>query len=226
MPYCQSCGKEISPDATFCTYCGSQTGLAQQQQQQFQQQSTVPIQTGMQFSSGAGLLEINDIVMKKKILSMREHYDFEDTQGHKLGEGDGNFFQLPAKFHVLDNSKNPLFSVEGKLVSIRRQFNFRDAQGNQLGEIKKKLVKLIGSEYWVEQNGVQFLRIYGNFFEHDYMFATNGQPVAQVHKKWVAIRDSFGISITGNVDRRIVLGSVIAIEHEEVSEKHKNSGFF
>ena len=32
------------------------------------------------------LFEINDIVMKKKILSVREHYDFEDVNGAKLGE--------------------------------------------------------------------------------------------------------------------------------------------
>jgi uncharacterized protein YxjI len=177
-------------------------------------------------SSGSSLLELNDIVMKKKILSMREHYDFEDTQGNKFGEGDGNFFQFPAKFQVLDNSKTLVFSLEGKLISIRRQFNFFDAQGNPLGQIKKKLMKLIGQEYWVEQNGIEFLRIYGNFVEHDYLFEVNKEPVAQVHKKWIAIRDSFGISITGDIDRRLVLGSVIAIEHEEVSEKNKHSGPF
>jgi uncharacterized protein YxjI len=180
----------------------------------------------MSGATAASLLELNDIIMKKKILSLREHYDFEDTQGNKLGEGDGNFFQFLAKFQVVDNSRSLLFSLEGKLISIRRQFNFFDAQGSQLGQIKKKLIKLIGQEYWVEQNGVEFIRIYGNFVEHDYRFEVNKQLVAQVHKKWIAIRDSFGISITGNIDHRIVLGSVIAIEHEEVTEKNKNSGFF
>jgi uncharacterized protein YxjI len=167
------------------------------------------------------LLEANDIVMKKKILSVREHYDFEGVQGGKLGEGDGNFFQFPAKFQVLDSSGSQVMSLEAKLISIRRQFTFRDPQGTVLGAIKKKIVKLFGSEYWVEQNGNEFLRIYGNFVEHDYLFAVNGQQVAQVHKKWVAMRDTFGLSITGNIDHRIVIGSVIAIEHEEVTERNK-----
>ena len=167
------------------------------------------------------LLEANDIVMKKKILSVREHYDFEDVQGTKLGEGDGNFFQFPAKFQVLDNSGTQVMNLEAKLISIRRQFTFHDSQGAVLGVIKKKIVKLFGSEYWVEQNGNEFMRIYGNFVEHDYSFAVNGQQVAQVHKKWVAMRDTFELSITGNVDHRIVIGSVIAIEHEEVTERNK-----
>ncbi len=41
------------------------------------------------------LLEINDLVMKKKILSIREHYDFEDLSGSQLGSTDANFLQVP-----------------------------------------------------------------------------------------------------------------------------------
>jgi uncharacterized protein YxjI len=213
VPYCQSCGKEINAEAAFCPYCGAQTGLTMQ--------TAAP--TGNVSSAGvtSSLIDQNDIVMKKKILSIREHYDFEDTQGNKQGEGDGNFIQFPAKFQVIDNSGALLMSVEAKLISIRRQFTFHDSQGAVLGAIKKKLVKLIGSEYWVEKNGEEFLRIYGNFVEHDYYFAVNGQQVAQVHKKWVAMRDTFGLSITGNVDHRLVIGSVIAIEHEEVTERNR-----
>ena len=46
------------------------------------------------------LLEINDFIMQKKILSAREHYDFLDLKGNKLGEADGNFIQVPPKFVV------------------------------------------------------------------------------------------------------------------------------
>ena len=214
MPYCKSCGKEIDANTAFCPYCGAETGLATENIALVTSGSTIAGIT-------SSLLETNDIVMKKKILSVREHYDFEDVQGNKLGEGDGNFFQFPAKFQVLDISGTQVMNLEAKLISIRRQFTFHDSQGSIIGAIKKKIVKLFGSEYWVEQNGDEFLRIYGNFVEHDYLFAVNGQQVAQVHKKWVAMRDTFGLSITGNVDHRIVIGSVIAIEHEEVTERNK-----
>ena len=35
--FCKNCGKEIPDNATFCTYCGAQTGAPQQQVQQPQQ---------------------------------------------------------------------------------------------------------------------------------------------------------------------------------------------
>ena len=143
------------------------------------------------------LFETNDIVLKKKILSVREHYDFEDLKGAKLGEADGNILQFPPKFVLFDNHGSELMHLEGKIVSIRNQFTIYDNQGDELGTIKKKIVKLIGEEFWVEKNGVEFMRLYGDFTEHDYQFEVDGALVASVHKKWVTLRDQIDISING-----------------------------
>jgi uncharacterized protein YxjI len=164
------------------------------------------------------LLRTNDLVLKKKILSVREHYDLEDRTGMKLGEADGNLFQFPAKFVVIDSSGSELMHLEGKVISLRNQFTFYDNTGKELGTIRKKIVKLIGEEFWVEKDGIEFMRIYGNFTEHDYQMQVNGIQVASVHKKWITVRDTLGVSITGEVDHRVVIGAVIVIEHVEVTE--------
>jgi uncharacterized protein YxjI len=165
------------------------------------------------------LFETSDLVMKKKILSAREHYDFEDVNGAKLGEADGNLVQFPPKFVIIDNHGQELMHLEGKLLSFRNQFTIYDTNGAELGTIKKKIAKLIGEEYWVEKNGVEFMRIYGDFTEHDYQMEVNGVPVASVHKKWVTLRDEIGISMTAEMDHRVVIGAVIVIEHIEVTER-------
>jgi uncharacterized protein YxjI len=107
------------------------------------------------------LFETNEIVLKKKMLSVREHYDFEDLRGTKLGAAEGNILQFPPKFVLFDNHGLELMHLEGKMVSIRNQFTIYDNQGAELGTIKKKIAKLIGEEFWVEKNGVEFMRIYG-----------------------------------------------------------------
>jgi uncharacterized protein YxjI len=173
-------------------------------------------------SSANSLFGISDLVLKKKkILSVREHYDLENVTGTKLGEADGNLFQFPAKFVVIDTNGSELMHLEGKILSLRNQFTFHDNAGAELGTIKKKIVKLIGEEYWVEKNGVEFMRIYGNFTEHDYQMQVNGVQVASVHKKWFSVRDQLGVSITGEVDHRVVIGAVIVIEHVEVTERDR-----
>jgi len=170
-------------------------------------------------SSTNSLLGINDLVLKKKILSVHEHYDVEDVSGTKLGEADGNLFQFPAKFVVIDTNGSELMQLKGKVFSLRSQFTFYDNAGAELGTIRKKIVKLIGEEFRVEKDGVEFMRIYGNFTEHDYQMQVNGVQVASVHKKWVSVRDQLAVSITGEVDHRVVIGAVIVIEHVEVTER-------
>ena len=165
------------------------------------------------------LLEVSDLVLKKKILLVREQYDLENRAGMKLREAHGNLLQLPAKFVVVDTHGSELMRLDGKVISLRNQFTFYDNAGGELGTIKKKIAKSIGDEFWVEKDGIEFMRIYGNFTEHDYKMDVKGVPVASVHKKWVSVRDQLEVSITGEVDHRVVIAAVIAIEQLEVTER-------
>ena len=170
------------------------------------------------------LLAINEIVLKKKKISMKEHYDLEDRSGMKLGVAEGNFFQFPARFVIKNINGSELMHIEGKIFSLRKQFSLYDNSGQLLGTIKKKLVKLIGQEYWVERNGVDFMRILGDFTGYDYQMEVNGVQVATVHKKWFSVRDQIGLSITGEaVDHRVVLGALIVIEHIEVTKRTRDN---
>jgi uncharacterized protein YxjI len=81
-------------------------------------------------------------------------------------------------------------------------------------------------KYWEEKEGQEFMRIYGDFTNHEYQMEAAGQAVAAVHRKWVSLRDQMGVSITGNVDHRVVIATVIVIEHVEVSQSHSSGGAF
>ncbi len=140
----------------------------------------------------------------------------------KIGEADGNILQLPAKFVVLDVCGSELMYLKGRVLTLRYEFSFFDNIGLELGTIKRKILKLVGEEFWVEKDGVEFMRIYGNFTEHEYRMEVNGVEVASVHKKWISVRDQFEVTIAGDVDHRIVLGAVIVIEHVEVTERRHN----
>jgi uncharacterized protein YxjI len=162
---------------------------------------------------GNALLKNNDLVLTMKMLSLHEGYNIESASGAKLGEVTGNFLQFPAKFSVIDINGFEVMRLEGKKISTRNQFTFYDAAGNELGMIKKKIAKVIGEEFWVERGGVEFMRIYGDFMGWDYQMEVNGTEVASVCK----VRFSWGrrleISITGEVDHRVVIGAVIVVEH-------------
>ncbi len=210
LPFCQYCEKLQPEGASFCSNCGKPL-------------AGTPTNPQPVTSATGSLSTLNDLVMKKKILSLREHYNFEDRDGANLGQAEGNFFQFPARFAVTEANGSEFMHLEGKILSLRKQFTFYDNLGQELGTIKKKIVKLIGEEYWVEKEEVEFMRIYGNFTEHDYRMEVNGAQVAEIHKRWFTLRDQIGVSITGQVDHRVVIGAVIVIEHIEVTERENRS---
>ncbi len=172
------------------------------------------------------LLDASEFIIQKKILSAHEHYDFLDLQGNKLAEADGSLIQIPPKFEIKDTHNIELLNMQGKTLSLHHEFTIYGTTGEELGTIKKKIATLGHQEYWLEKNGQEFMRIYGDFTSHEYQMETAGQSVAAVHKKWVSLRDEMGVSITGNIDRRIIIGAVIVIEHVEVTERQSSSGSF
>ena len=175
--------------------------------------------------SSKSILEVNDFVLKKKSIFSGKHYNLEDTTGTKLGEVNLNMrhvstLQFIPTFMVTDANGSEVMHLEMKMPSTRLQFTFFDPTGAEIGTIKKKILKFPGDEYWIEKNGVETMRIYGNFTEHDYQMEISGGKVASVHKKWFSTRDQLGVSIIGEVDHRVILGAVIVIEHVEVTQRH------
>lgn len=221
MPYCIKCGAQLDDKALFCPNCGT------------------PIYSEAKPSTDA-TSRINDFILKKKSLSMSEHYELEDRAGKKLGEAERYLFPMvPAKFVVNDASGSEVMYLEEEAPSLRNQFTFYDTAGVELGTIQKKLAKFFGAEeFWVEKNGVEFMRIYGNSSMHDYNFyhsymeykrRIRGVLVASVHEKRISKYQMFGllqdlgstileVSIMGDVDYRVVIGAVMVIEHLKVTE--------
>lgn len=68
------------------------------------------------------MFEINDIVMKEKIFSVRDHYDFEDVR-RQLGLAEGNLLQFPPKIVVADNHDEELIHLQWKMVSLRSEYD-------------------------------------------------------------------------------------------------------
>ena len=127
--------------------------------------------------------DASDFIIQKKILSAHEHYDFLDLQGNKLGEADGSVVQVPPKFEVKDVHGVELMRLQGKTFSLHHEFAFFGAGEEQLGTIKKKVATFGGQEYWVERDSQEFMRIHGDFTNHEYQAEVAGQTVAAVNRK-------------------------------------------
>src|SRR2546427_97301 len=49
----------------------------------------------------------------------------------------------------------------------------------------------------------------------------SGQPIAQIHKKWVSVRDSYCVEILNtSMDPYMIISYAISLDHTEKKEKH------
>jgi uncharacterized protein YxjI len=217
--YCQNCGAEISPTDKYCPSCGAaQQAPAQPQQQPYptpQPQAQPQPQTNTQQT---GMFNQNKYTIEQKLVAVRDTYGVKDLNGNLLGYVKQKIVSVGPKFWFEDTNGVQLGEVDGKLVSIHDEYDVKDQSGQLKARIKKKILNLIGSEWWMEDaQGQQIAKVKGNYSEHEYqILAPDGSVIAQIHKKWVTIRDSYNIEITrSDFDAFLIISYVIAMDHIE-----------
>src|SRR5207249_5132830 len=100
--------------------------------------------------------------IKQQLVSFRKNYSYEATDVTRL-----------SKIHM-------------KVLANRPTFEIYNAQNQLQAVIKKKILQLIGSQWWMENSsGQEIAKVHGNILEHDYKVqAPDGTQLAQIHKKW------------------------------------------
>lgn len=184
------------------------------------------------------LLEANELIVVKKILSIRRHYNFINHQGMKLGEANGNIIQIPPKFRIIDNRGVEIMYLQGKKSPQQKDYTFYSSSGEEIAIMRASFQK-DELQFWIERNGEQFMLIHrqlsskplleelislpkpDEFLQdlQDYVMEINGQVVAKVHRKWLSVRNQIELSIIGEVDHRFIIGALIVIERVIVEGK-------
>jgi uncharacterized protein YxjI len=213
VAYCQSCGKEVAAGAAFCANCGAKLDATQAPAAAFAPVSAwSPVFTGTEY------------IIEQKIVAIRDTYGIKDRNGNLLAYVKRKMASIGPKFWFETPDGSRLGEVNGKVLTVRPTFEIYDAQAKLVGVVKKKVLKLLGSEWWLEDgSGQEIARIKGNVTEHDFTIQSpSGDPIAQIHKKWVSVRDSYGVEVLNStLDPYVVLAYAIAMDHVEYKSQVK-----
>jgi uncharacterized protein YxjI len=135
----------------------------------------------------------------------------------------------------IDRGDQPVFKVDGKALRIRDTLVIEDLQGREVAAIKKKLVAVrdtmtieragqtvatvkkamvspLRERFTVEVAGGADYDVQGKITDHSYTFERGGSRVAEVSKKWFAVRDTYGVEIGPGQDDGLILAAVVAID--------------
>lgn len=198
---CSSCGKSLPSDVKFCTNCGAKVDFVQ---------TTQALSAGSVFSG-------SEYIIEQKIAAMRDTFGIKDRNGTLLAYAKKKIVSWGPQFWFESPDGSRLGEMRGKVLTVRPTFEIYDSQG-LVAIVKKKILKLLGSEWWLEDNsGNEIARIKGNITEHEFTVqSASGSQIAQVHKKWISIRDSYGIEILSrDITPYVIVAYVIAMDHAE-----------
>jgi uncharacterized protein YxjI len=207
MTFCASCGNPMPEASMFCTKCGSKLSVVQ----------GPAVVTG-QTSSSSSPFTGAQFIIEQKIVAMRDTFGIKDRNGNLLAYVKKKMVSLGPNFWFESPNGTRLGEVRGKIVAVRPTFEIHDAQGQLLAVVKKKVLKLLGSEWWLENaSGQEVARIRGNITEHDFTIQSPaGTVLAEIHKKWVSVRDSYGVDVLGSdLNPYVILAYAIAMDNVE-----------
>ena len=207
---CPSCGNELTGNSKFCTSCG------------YKLESTLAQTTAVSFTS---TFSGQEYIIEQKIAALRDTFGIKDRNGNLLAYVKKKLVSWGPQFYFETPDGGRLGEMRGKVLAVRPTFEIYDTQG-LVAVVKKKVLKLLGSEWWLEDSsGKEIARIKGNITEHEFSIQnSSGATIAQIHKKWVSIRDSYGVEILSQeFNPYVILAYAIAMDHAQF--KVQTAGF-
>jgi uncharacterized protein YxjI len=216
---CPSCGQNIPDNSKFCTNCGAKL---------FEAETSPSTVVTSQTSSSSAPFAGTQFIVEQKIMAMRDTFGIKDRNGNLLAYVKKKIVSLGPNFWFESPDGARLGEVKGKILAVRPTFEIYDTQGQLLAVVKKKVLKFLGSEWWLENaSGQEVARIKGNITEHDFTIQSPvGTALAQIHKKWVSVRDSYGVEIlSSDLDPYTILAYAIAMDHVEYKGKGTGISF-
>lgn len=132
---CPSCGNTVPDNVKFCPSCGTKLDTAK---------TPAPISAGSS-SAFAG----KEYIIEQKIVALRDTFGIKDRNGNLLAYVKKKIVSWGPQFYFETPDGSRLGEMRGKVLTVRPMFEIYDAQ-SLVAVVKKKILKLLGSEWWLE----------------------------------------------------------------------------
>ena len=157
-------------------------------------------------------------VMREKWLAFGDDSWIEDDSGTRVYRVDGKALRLRKTLKLEDLEGNELCMIQERKLRVRDTMEIEAPDGTRLGLIQKALITPLRERFEVEVPGRPELKVRGNILDHEYRIERDGDRIAEVSKKWLRVRDTYGIEIQPGEDELLILAIAVAldaIEHDQ-----------
>jgi uncharacterized protein YxjI len=149
--------------------------------------------------------------MREKLVSIGDDFWIETTGGRRAFKVDGKALRVRDTMKIKDADGTVVAEIQERIARVRDTMEI-DRPGLPSASIKKAMVAPLRERWTVKADDIGEMSIQGNIVDHEYTFELNGAKVAEVSKKWVRVRDTYGIEVQPGANVALILAAAAAID--------------
>ncbi|MCX4846805.1 LURP-one-related/scramblase family protein [Streptomyces sp. NBC_00893] len=133
-------------------------------------------------------------LVRERLFAVGDDYWIEDADGRKVFLVDGKAMRVRDTFELKDAQGRILVEIRQKLLSLRDTMLI-ERDGEQLARIKRKRLSLLRNHYRVTLVDGTELDVSGKIMDREFAVDYDGELLAQVSRRWLTVRDTYGIDV-------------------------------
>lgn len=132
--------------------------------------------------------------MRERLFGIGDDYWIEDADGRKVFLVDGKAMRVRDTFELKDAQGRIIVEIRQKLLSLRDTMLI-ERDGEQLAKVKRKRLSLLRNHYRVTLVDGTELDVSGKILDREFAVDYDGELLAQISRRWLTVRDTYGIDI-------------------------------
>ncbi|MEI7033911.1 LURP-one-related/scramblase family protein [Streptomyces pratensis] len=134
------------------------------------------------------------LLVRERLFAIGDDYWIEDTEGRKVFLVDGKAMRLRDTFELKDADGRVVVELRQKLISLRDTM-LVERGGEALATVRRKRLSLLRNHYRVALAEGTELDVSGKILDREFAIEYDGELLAQVSRRWLTIRDTYGIDV-------------------------------
>jgi uncharacterized protein YxjI len=149
--------------------------------------------------------------MREKLFAIGDDFWVETDGGERAFKVDGKALRIRSTFILQSPSGEDLFKIQEKKLRVRDTMEI-ERDGETVATIKKALVTPLRDRFAIDLENGGELSAKGNIVDHEYEIERDGEKIAEISKRWVRVRETYGIEVAPGENDALILAAVVCID--------------
>ncbi|WP_245599927.1 LURP-one-related/scramblase family protein [Embleya scabrispora] len=151
-------------------------------------------------------------LVREKMFAIGDDFWVTTESGEKVYLVDGKALTLHDRLELKDASGTVLATVKKKIMSIHHSMKIEDATGETVATVRKKMFTPLHEAFEVDLAVGVELSVRGDMFNHEYGITGPNGPIAQITRKWLRVRDTYGVDIAPGWDHALIIAIAVCVD--------------